>query len=188
MCVPFAATALSALGLGGTATAAGATAAAGTAAAGAGLASTLATVGSLVSIGGQVAAGVQGARVANAQIAALEDAKAQERALNAQTDQRERVKFAGQIAQQRAELVARGVSLDSVTAIALGETAAREMSFNSQAIRSDGLARQTELTAEQRNARLTGITAKMKGTLGAAADLLKSAPDLWPGLRAGSAT
>ena len=177
------------MGLGGAtaATAAGATAAAGTAAAGAGLAGTLATVGSLLAVGGQVAAGVQGAQAANAQIAALEDAKAQERALNAQTDQRERVKFAGQIAQQRAELAARGVTLDSVTAIALGQTAAQEMSFNSQAIRSDGQARQIELTAEQRNARLIRGSAIMRGVLGASADLLKSAPDLWPGLRAGSA-
>lgn len=187
MCVPAIATALAPIF--GTATAAGATAAAGTAAATgatAGLASTLSTVGSLLSIGGTFAAGVQGARAARLQERAIADQAATEAQLAAVTDQRERAKFMSQIAQQRAELAARGVTLDSVTAVALGQTAAQELSFNSQANRSAAAATQAELSAEQRAARLTGITARLKGTLGAASELLTAAPDLWPSLRAGA--
>lgn len=189
MCLP---AALTALGLGGgaAATAAGATAgaataaAAGAAAAG-GLASTLTTLGTLVAAGGTLAMGIQGAQAAGLQAAALEERKKIETQLSAVTDQRERAKFRSSIAQQRAELAARGVSLDSVTAVALGQTAAQEMAFQSQAIRSGAQATQAELSAEQRSARLTRASASLRGVLGAASEVLNGAPDLWPGLMAG---
>lgn len=179
MCLP---TALAALGLGGgaAATAAGATAAASTAG---GFASTLATLGTIVSAGASVASGIQGARAASQQIAALEDRKQTEAQLSAVTDQRERKGFMSQIAKQRAELAARGVSLDSVTAVALGETAAQEMAFQGQAIRSGAMATQAELSSEQRVARLSRASARMRGVLGAASEVLTAAPDLWPNLK-----
>lgn len=180
---------LAAIGLGGgAATAAGATAAAATGAAAAGaatgaatLATTVATAGSIISAGGMVLQGIQGARAAEMQIAALETQKATEAQLNAQQDRAERAKFTTAIRQQRAELAARGVQLDSVTAMALGQSAAKEMAFQSQAIRSGGQATQTELTSQQRQARAMKASAVLNGTFGAAGTVLKDAPDLWPG-------
>lgn len=181
MCIP---AALTALGVGGGAAAAGATAAGATAAAGT-FATTLQTIGALVGIGGSLVAGAQGRQAAREQVAALEVQKAEERALTATRDNRESAKFLSAIRQQRAELAARGVSLDSVTAVALGQTAAQEMSFQSQAIRSEGRATQRELTAAQRNARLTGASAMLRGVVGAADSFLSAAPDLWPGFTRG---
>lgn len=176
MCLP---AALAALGVGsGAATAAGATAAASTI-------GTLQTIGTLIGIGGSIVGGIQGRNAAEEQIAALETQKAEERALTAVRDQRESRKFLSAIRQQTAELAARGVSLDSVTAVALGQTAAQEMSFQSQAIRSEGRSTQRELTAAQRNARLTGADAMLRGVTGAAGSFLQAAPDLWPGFLRG---
>lgn len=174
------------LGVGGAATAgataAGATAAATTAATGASLASTLSTLGTVVSTVGALAGGIQGAQAAQAQADAITQQQKLEQNIAAITDQRERIKFSGQIAQQRAELAARGVTLDSVTAVALGQTAAQEMSFNSQSIRAGAAATDAELSAEKRNAILTGQSAMLRGSFGAAAGVLNAAPDLWPNL------
>lgn len=174
MCFPAIA---AAIGLGG-ATAAGATAAAATAGVGAGLLQTLATV---ATIGGTVIQGISGLNAANQQVAEIAAQKQTEAQLTATQDARQRAQTARLISQQRAELAARGVQLDSPTAIALGQTAAMEMSFDSQAIRSGGVARQAELTSNQRLARANGISSILKGTLGAAGALLTAAPDLWPG-------
>ena len=162
--------------MGGAATATGAVAAA----------STLQTIGTLVSIGGALVQGAAGMRAANQQVAAIAEQKRTEAQLTAVQDQRQRAKFASAIATQRAELAARGVQLDSVTAIALGQTAAQEMSFESQATRSGGAARQRELTAEQRMAKAQGLSSMLKGTFSAASSLLTAAPDLRPGLLSGN--
>lgn len=164
------------------ATAAGATAAAGTAAAaGAGIAGTLQTIGTIVSIGGAIAQGIGGLNAANEQAAAIADQRKTEAQLTITEDMRSRQKFMAQIEQQRAELAARGVQLDSVTAVSLGQTAAKEMSFGSQAIRAGGAARDRELSAAQKAAKAQGASSMLKGVFSAAGGLLTAAPDLWPG-------
>lgn len=175
MCIP---TALAAIGLGGAtagATAAGATAAATT------VAGTLQTIGTVVSIGGALAQGIAGYQASKANVAAIEAQKKTEAQITAIKDQRTRAIMQGQIAQQRAELAARNVSMDSVTAIMLGQTAAQEMSFESQSIRSTGTARQTELTAAQTAAKADGFSSLLRGTTTAAGSFLNAAPDIWPG-------
>lgn len=156
-------------GLGGGVTAAGA--------------STLSTLGTIVSIGGSLISGVQGMQAGKAQAAAIEEQRLTEARLTAVQDQRTRSKFASQIAQQRAELAARGVQLDSPTAVALGQTAAQEMSFESQAVRSGGRARDTELSAAARMARMKGNSAMLKGVFSAADTVLSSAVERWKALQ-----
>ena len=172
---------LPALGLGGAATATAAGAAAGAATA----ASTLSTIGTLISVGGALYQGISGASAARQQSKAIEAQKQTEAQLNASQDQRQRAKFGTAMAQLRAETAARGVTLDSVTAVALGRTAAQEMSFESQATRVGGVARQQELTADQRMARAQGLSSMLKGTFSAAGTVLNAAPDLWPGFMQG---
>lgn len=168
MCFPML---LSAVGLGGGAAAAGA----------------LSTLGTVVSIGGSLLSGIQGMQAAKAQSQAIAEQRATERQLNAVQDQRARSKFATQIAQQRAELAARGVQLDSPTAMALGQTAAQEMSFESQAIRSGGRARDAELSAAQRAARAQGASSLLRGVVSAAGTLMTAPPETWDAFRKGGA-
>ena len=178
MCIPGAFAALA--GTGGAA--AGATAAGATAAAGATFGGALQTLGTIVGIGGSLIQGIQSANAARAQAAAIDQQRQTEQRLNAVQDQRTRQRFNTAIAQQRAELAARGVSLDSPAAMLLGQIAAQELSFESQAVRSTGFARDAELSAEARMVRARGAEAMLKGTFSAAGTLLKSAPTLWPGL------
>ena len=168
MCIP---ALLTAMGVGGAAAATGAVA----------TALSLQTHGIIVSIGGALVQGITGMQAAKAQSAAIESQKQTEAQLNAVEDQRQRAKFTSEIRKQNAELAARGIQLDSVTAIALGQTAAQEMSFDSQSIRATGVARQRELTAEQRAAKSRGLSSMLKGSFNAAGTLLSAAPDLWPG-------
>ncbi len=172
MCFP---ALLGAVGLAGAGTAAGATAAAVSGA------SVLSTIGTIVSIGGALYQGIQGKQAAEQQAALIENQKVTEANLNATEDQRRREQFRVQFGQQRAELAARGVSLDSPTAMYLGRTAAQEMSFDSQATRSTGAARQQELTGGQMMARAQGQSSMLRGVFSAAGSLLTAAPDLWPG-------
>lgn len=94
---------------------------------------TLAALGSLISVGGSLMAGLQRAAAARTQAAALERQAADEATLSAAQNRRERQQFRGAMARQRAELAARGVAADSVTAIALGQQAVQGPSFQSQA-------------------------------------------------------
>jgi hypothetical protein len=162
------------LGLGG-----GAAAATGAAAA----ANTLSTIGTIVSIGGSLLGGMQEARAYRAQEAAIAQQAATEAQLNAIQDNRERREFLSALAQQRAELAARGVQLDSVTAVSLGETAAREMAFQGQATRQSGMARQTELSAAAQAARFKRQGSMLRGIFSAADSFLTAAPDIWPSLK-----
>lgn len=181
MCLPalFAGLGAGAAGAAGAATAAGSVAGAATAG------SLLSTLGTVVGIGGSLLQGIQGARAAEANVAAIAAQKATEAQLNATEELRTRKKFMSAIAQQRAELAAKGVTLDSVTAVALGQTAAQEMSFESQRIRSEGAARQVELSNEQRQMRANRLSSILKGSFQAADTLLTAAPDLWPGFGRG---
>ena len=171
-------------GAGAAATAAGATAAA--TAAGATAAATtvgaLQTLATIATIGGTLYSGITAYRTGKEQAAAYEAQAKTEAQLNATTDQRERAKMAGVIAQQRAEIQGRGIDLSSPTAIYLGQTAAQEMSFDSQAIRSTGVARGQELSANARISRSNASAGLMKGVIGAAGDFLTMGPDTWPGL------
>ena len=173
MCFPAALGALGGLGAGA---AAGATAAAATAGAG-----VLSTIGTIVSVGGSLYQAYSGAKAAAEQQSLIEGQKQTEAQLNAVEDQRRRQEFMAAQGQQRAELAARGVSLDSPTAIALGRTVAQEMSFDSQAIRAGGEATQRELTGAQKMAKAQGLSSMLRGTFSAAGTLLNAAPDLWPG-------
>lgn len=171
MCLPFVAPLMSALGVGGAAAATGATAAAG-----------LASFGTILSAVGTVAAGVSAARSARANANQIEQQRKTEMSLASVKDQRERVQFMSKIREQAAQLAGHGVSLNSPTAVLLGDYAAREMSFNSQATRSGAMARDTELSASAQSMRAQGRMALLKGGLGAASNLLTAAPDVWPEL------
>lgn len=167
---------LGAAGAGATAaTAAGATA---TAAAGSGLAG----LGTALTIGGSLLQGVMGMQAANAQAAHFENQAEQTSILASIKEQREKRKMRSQIRKQSAELAARGISLDSPTAVFLGETAAREMSFQGQATRAAGQARGQELSAQAMQSRARGVQSLLKGGLSAAGSFLQDGPDLWPEL------
>lgn len=162
----------------GGATAAGATAAAGTAGA-ASAAAGLAKIGTILSVGGSLYSAYQGAKVARDNAARIEEQKKLESQLTAQKENRERFRFRSLMAKQRAELAGRGVQLDSATAVVLGRTAAQEMAFSGQSIRSDGLARQAELSSEQRAWRSRATSSVLRGTLSAAGTVLNSERDRW---------
>lgn len=161
------------VGAGGAAAAGGATAAA----------STLTTLGTIVSVGGSLLSGIQRAQAAKAEGQAIAQQAETEARISATQDQRERQQFMAAIAKQRAELAARGVSLDSVTAIALGQTAAQEMAFQSQATRQGGAARTAELSSAARAKRYERTGSVLRGVFSAADGLLTAAPDLWPSLK-----
>ena len=155
-------------GSAGGATAAGATA--------------LANLGTAVSIGGSLVQGIAAQRAGRAQARILERQADDEARLASIEDQRLRERMRGELARQRAELARRGISLDSPTAVLLGEEAAREMSFASQSRRSEGGARVTELSAAARTAEARGRLGLLRGGLSAVGTLIDEAPDLWPGL------
>lgn len=180
MCVPGLIAGLTGAGA-GAAAATGATAAAATAG------SLLQTVGTVLSIGGAIAQGVQARNAYEDQAKAIEVQRQEEQQIALVEDLRTRRAMRQQIAQQRAELGARGVSLDSPTAVLLGETAARELSFASQSVRSGASARSRELSSSARLARSRGASAMMTGTISGASRLLTAAPTLWPGLSGGAA-
>ncbi|HMO07023.1 MAG TPA: hypothetical protein PKD10_05165, partial [Paracoccaceae bacterium] len=165
----------------GGAGAAGATAAGATAGAGLTTAQVLTNIGTVIGAGGALIQGVQAARSVREQSAALAQQAATERQLTAVQDQRTRARFMTAIRQQAAELAGRGVTLDSPTAVLLGQTAAQELAFESQAVRATGDARQRELSAAQRQLRAQRASGLMKGVFGAAETVLTAAPDLWPG-------
>lgn len=169
-----------ALGFGAGATATGATAAAATAT----TASTLQTIGLIASVGGSIYSGLQANKAAKEQAAMIQEQRENEAKINATEDHRTRLKFMSQIRRQFAELAARGVSLDSPTAVMLGQTAAQEMAFASQAVRAGGQAKDAELSNSQRILRAQGTEALFKGGLSAVGKFLKGAPDVWPELLA----
>lgn len=148
------------------------------------LGSAIAIGGLALKVTGQVSQGVAEHKAANENIALIETQKQNEALITSTKDLRSRRQFRSQIRKQFAEVGARGVDLDSPTAVLLGQQAASEMSFQSQAIRSSGAARQEELSAQQRIIRARGKAALFQGGLSAAGSLLTAAPDLWPELAA----
>ncbi len=148
-------------------------------AAGGGALQTLATV---ASIAGTLYSGVSAYQSGKAQAKAYENQAKTEAQLTATQDQRQRAKMSAQIATQRAEIMGRGIDLSSPTAVYLGQTAAQEMSFDSQAIRSAGAARQAELSTQAKLARANASAGLIKGVVGAAGTFLTDGPELWPNL------
>ena len=169
--------ALAAIGLGGGATAAGATAAATTA-------GTLQTIGAMTAIAGSRYCGVSAYRTGRANAVLIDRQRRTEAQMNAIEDQRQRARFASAMRQQTAELAGRGISLDSPTAVTLGQYAGQEMAFNSQAVRSGGQARDAELSLSARNSRAQATLGLLRGGVSAAGTLLTAAPDVWPELLA----
>lgn len=139
-------------------------------------------IGTALSVGGSVIQGVNDHRMGKAQSRSLAQQARDERSLAAVQDSRTRQQMRAQMAQQRAELASRGVSLDSASAILLGQTAAQEMSFESQAIRSGGAARVTQLSHEARIARGQATQGLLRGGVNAAGSFLTATPKLWPEL------
>lgn len=142
----------------------------------------LSAAGTIASVGGGIYQAQASAGAARQQAAYIERQSAIERSLAAVEDERTRSRMRSAIAQQRSELIARGVSLDSPTAVLLGRQAAEEMSAASQSVRSNANARAEELGVEARSYRARATSALLKGGFSAAADLLTQAPTLWPGL------
>jgi hypothetical protein len=164
--------ALAALGGGGAATAAGATAGAATAGAG------LMKLGTLISVGGSLAQGYMSYRAGRDQADAIAQQQETERNLNAVEEMRTRRQMMMQLRQQRAQIAARGIAADSPTAVLLGQTGAQEISFQGQAIRAGGQARQQELNA----ARSRATTGMLRGVFSAADTVITAAPEIWPGM------
>lgn len=141
-------------------------------------------LGLIASVGGSLIQGAQTAKIENMNAASVARQRATEAGLTATEDFRVRQQFKAQMRKQGAELIARGISLDSPTAVLLGETAAQEMSFASQEVRSRGAARQEELTASEAMYRARAKGSLLKGVTDAAGSFLTGAPDVWPELLA----
>lgn len=163
--------------------AAGATSAAG-AVAGASLGSILQVAGLAASVIGPMMQARQANAVAQAQAKAMERQRDDQMRLRAVEEDRTRREYARQIRQQASQFAARGVELDSPTAIYLGQTAAEEMVYAGQAVRQSAMAEGTELTNEAALARARGQSALMKGRFSAVGNLLTGAPKVWPELLA----
>ncbi len=154
----------------------------GGAGAAAGTAGALQTLATIATIGGTLYSGITAYQTGKEQARAYDAQAKTEAQLTATEDHRQRQKMAGVIADQRGQVLARGIDLSSPTAVYLGQTAAQEMSFDSQAIRSGGAARQAELSTQAKIARANASAGLIKGTIGAASDFLTMGPDTWPGL------
>lgn len=140
------------------------------------------TAGTLVSSVGTLAAGAAQSAASRDMARQEEAAAATERALGAVEDQRTRDRMRVFMARRSAQLAGRGVQLDSPTAVALADDAARELSFASQSTRSRTAARFDTLTASARQNRALAGRQLFGGAVGAAGGLLTRAPELWPDL------
>jgi len=146
---------------------------------------TLAIIGLVTSVGGQVAQSVATNKAGQQNAALIAEQAATEAQLSAIKDERLRKQMAGQIAKQRLQLSGRGISLDSPQAVYLGQQAAEELSYASQSERSRGAARQAELSAAQRASIAQGRMGLLTGLTGAAGTALTGAQKIWPDLAAG---
>lgn len=180
MCELLGAAALKLFGGAGGATAAGATA--GAAAGGLFAGNALQTIGTVLMVGGQVYGGFAQARAIDQQRQDVARQQQEQAQLSAIEEQRTMRAWRSEIRKQAAEMGARGIAMDSPTAVALGETAAREMAFAAQSARSTGIARAAELSATQRSLAARRRLSILDGTLGAAGSFLSAAPRLWPNL------
>ncbi len=147
-----------------------------------GAAPVIQAIGMAASIGGTIYAGIAQQQQMQAQVQALEQQKEHARAIAAAEEQDALDGFGREIARQRGGIIAAGLTLDSPTAVYLGEQAAREMSYEAQSIRAKGQAQVGGISAEQSILKARGDQAVMGGLFGAAGKALTAAPDLWPEL------
>ena len=89
------------------------------------------------------------------------------------------------IARQRGQLAARGLRLDSASALDLGEEAATENFLEAQAARFNTKSRVDAKTNEAAIYDFTARTGMVNGFFGTAARGLGQALDLWPQLQGG---
>lgn len=143
--------------------------------------------GTVATVGGALIQGISGYSAGQRQAAQYAEQRQTEAQLTATTDNRQRAEFRSAMAQQRAELAARGIQMDSVTSVLLGRQAAQEMSFESQATRATGQARDKELSMAEQMARADATNSLLTGTFSAASGLISGAPSIWPGLLSGGA-
>jgi hypothetical protein len=184
MCLPAIGAAIgAAFGGGAAATAAGATAAAATtASAGWSLGSVLQIAGLATSVVGSVQQASAARETAKANAAYIDQQRRDQAQIAGVEDMRTRQQFRRAMGQQTAELAKRGIQLDSPTALLLGQTAAREMAFASESVRSGAQARDQELSVERQNLLARGQSDWLRGTLSGVGRLLTGAPDIWPEL------
>jgi hypothetical protein len=149
-----------------------------------GLGGALQVAGLVATVGGSLAQANAAKSTAEANAKFIDQQRKTQAQIAGVEDMRTRQQFRRAMSQQSAELARRGVQLDSPTAMLLGQTAAREMSYASQSVRSGAQARDQELSMERRNVLARGQSDWLRGTLSGAGRLLTSAPDIWPELQA----
>lgn len=142
----------------------------------------LANIGTAVTIGASLIGGVDNYNTNMQNAAHVAQQQQDEAQLGGVQDMRLRDQMRRQMETQRLELAGRGVDLDSPSAVFLGQQAATELAFASQAQRSETQARQRELSAEERAYRSRARLGLLQGFASAAGDFLGAAPRLWPGL------
>lgn len=142
-----------------------------------------------IATAGLVLSGVTGLAVASQQAsigkqnaATARTEAAQQAEIGRYQEQKSRSRMDRLIQRQRAQFSARGVRIDSASALRLGEEAAIERNIDAQAQRfgtkSQVDALNTEATLAQRRGRLGFLT----GVAGTAANTITSSLQLWPGL------
>lgn len=136
-----------------------------------------------VQAAGSLYQGIQGYQTAQANQQLVQQQAQQQQVLTATQDQRTLEKFHTKIADQAAQLAGRGINLASPTAVYLGQEAGKEMSFQSQAIRSQGAAAQDRLSAESQMYGAKATSSLLSGVFSASGTVLKDAPQIWPGLK-----
>lgn len=149
-----------------------------------GIGGALQLAGLAVTVGGSFAQASAARSTAQANARFIDQQRKTQAQVAGVEDMRTRQQFRRAMSQQSAELARRGVQLDSPTALLLGQTAAREMSFASQSVRAGAQTRDQELSMERRNVLARGQSDWLRGTLSGAGRLLTSAPDIWPELLA----
>lgn len=135
-----------------------------------------------MSVAAPLIQGVQQAKAASAQVKQIEEQRSTEAILASVEEARIRDAFGREIAQMRLQTTGQGLDLSSPGSLALGRRAAQEASFQAQSRRSEGVARDRELSSSARAARSRANNAILTGTFGAASNLLSGAPKAFPGL------
>lgn len=144
----------------------------------------LSTAGTIAAVGGPLVQGAATRRAAEAQAGRIQDQRNEQAYLSAIEADRTRLAYRREIATQQAQLAAAGIDLGSPSAIYLGQSAAREMAFATDAVRQNASAADRELSYSQQSVLSRGRLSAMNGRFTAAGSLLTRAPALWPELMA----
>lgn len=135
-----------------------------------------------VTIGSQVVGGIQQAQVhkANARMAQIE--ADQQRDIGRIEEMNARTRMDALISRQAGQLAARGIQLDSASALDLAEAAGREKFMEAQAARFNRESRATSLENESSLSSSYAGGAILGGASRAGATFMNAAPTIWPGL------